>query len=386
MSFIERSVAALLQSSRPSKACVLLGPRQAGKTTLLSMLSGRGSAAWYSGDDCASAAALLGLQASSDIRTLLLSADTVIIDEAQRIPGIGLLIKRLADADAWLEKPVRLFAAASSSLELSAGVRESALGRIEEICVWPLSTAELAGSSSWGTTLQNLGTRIVYGTYPEVCTHPEDAKKILINHCGAMLYKDLFDLSGIRFSIKFENLVRLLARSIGSVVTYEGLGRETGLAKATVMDYIRLLEECFIIKVCPSFSKNLGNEMKKGKKIYFCDTGIRNAVIRDFSPLSSRADAGALWENFFFMERVKYHSLQQDFSEIYFWKTTGHKPQTVDFIELTDQKMRAFDCRLSPKARAKSSEAFIKTYPDCPLEVVSPNDLMRLWQPKLPFN
>lgn len=381
MNFIPRGISQILQRHNPPKACVLFGPRRAGKTTLLRMLAQNSASAWYDGDDRAAVAAHLDLPTSADVKTLLMSSGNIVIDEAQRIPDIGLLIKRLVDANTWLDKPVKIFATGSSSLELSTGVRESALGRIVEFYVWPLSTAEIAATSSWGSLLQSIDTRIVYGMYPEVYTNPEEARNILMDHCRALLFKDLFDLSGIRFSTKFENLVLFLAQNIGSVISYDGLSRETGLSKNTVIDYLRLLEQCFIIKVCPSYGKNLSNEMRKGKKVFFCDNGIRNAIVRDFSPLSTRADAGALWENFFFMERIKYHSLKRDFVDIYFWRTTGNRPLEIDFVEvLGHAEMRAFECKLSLKARAKGAESFSRAYPGCQLDVVTPRDLMRLWQ------
>ena len=381
MTRIARDLVQVLKQHTPPKACIIFGPRRAGKTTLLHMLAENSGAAWYDGDDRAAIASYLDLPSSADVKTLLMSSSCIIIDEAQRVPDIGLLIKRLVDANTWLDKPVKIFATGSASLELAAGVRESALGRPVEVCMWPLSTAEIAAASSWGATLQSIATQLVYGTYPEVYTNPGEARGLLIDYCRSLLFKDLFELSGIRFSTKFENLVQFLAYNIGSVISYDGLSRETGLSKNTVIDYLRLLEQCFIIKVCPSFAKNKSNEMRKGKKVFFCDNGIQNAIIRDFSPLSARTDAGALWENFFFMERVKYHSLKRDFVDIYFWRTTGNSPLEIDFVEVLDNvKMRAFECKLSPKAKAKGAESFSRAYPDCPLDIVTPRDLMRLWQ------
>lgn len=381
MDFIPRGLTQLLEQHTPPKACVLFGPRRAGKTTLLRMFANGRDVSWYDGDDRAQIASYLNLLSSADVKTLLMSSECIIIDEAQRVPDIGLLIKRLVDANTRQDKKVPIFATGSSSLELSAGVRESALGRLVELYVWPLSTAEIAATTSWGSTLQSIDTRIVYGMYPEVYTNPGEARNILIDHCRSLLFKDLFDLSGIRFSPKFESLVQFLAYNIGSVISYDGLSRETGLSKNTVIDYLRLLEQCFIIKVCPSYAKNMSNEMRKGKKVFFCDNGIRNAIIRDFSPLSTRSDAGALWENFFYMERVKYHSLKRDFVDIYFWRTTGYSQKEIDFVEVLDNvKMRAFECKLSANAKAKGAEIFTKAYPDCPLDIVTPRDLMRLWQ------
>ena len=178
-----------------------------------------------------------------------------------------------------------------------------------------------------------------------------------------------------------ETLVRVLACNIGSEVNYDKLSRETGLNKTTVADYVTLLEQCNIVRVCPSYAKNLANEIKKGKKIYFVDTGIRNAIINDFSPMSARRDrdAGALWENFFFIERLKLHSLRQDSISMYFWRTSGNKTHELDFVEVKDGKMRAFECKLSKTAKTNPGDAFKKAYPNCPIDVVTPADLMKLW-------
>ena len=175
-------------------------------------------------------------------------------------------------------------------------------------------------------------------------------------------------------------LVKHLAYNIGSEVNYDNLAREIGLNKTTVADYIQLLEQCFIVKICPSFSRNLSNELKKGKKVYFCDNGIRNAIIGDFSPMSARRgqDAGALWENFFFMERVKLHSIRNDFTDMYFWRTTSNNPHELDFLEVKNEKIRAFECKLSPNAKARPRK-FMTAYPDSSIQVVTPNDLMKIW-------
>lgn len=380
---IARQLARLLLRHRPPKACVLLGPRGAGKTTILRMLAEGRAASWFDGDDGAVAAEQLRLPSSADVRSLLMHSKSIVIDEAQRVPSVGLLLKRLVDVNVTLEKPVGICAAASSDLGLAFGVRESALGRIREYYVWPLSAAEIAACSGWTNTLRDIGTQIVYGTLPEIWTEPEKAQENLLNYCRGLLFKDLLDLSGIRYSPKFDALVFFLAQNIGATLSYDAIARETGLNKRTVLSYLRLLEQCFVIKVCGSYSNNLSSEMRKGKKIYFVDTGIRNAIVKDFRPLSGREDAEALWENFFFMERVKYHSIfsRQTPTEIYFWRTTANRPHEIDFVEVdTLGNMRAFECRLSPNAKARGAETFSAAYPHCPVEVVSPRDLMRLWQ------
>lgn len=185
---------------------------------------------------------------------------------------------------------------------------------------------------------------MTYGTYPNAFIDSENARRTLRDYCDGILYKDLFKLSGVRLNNKFEVLVRVLAYNIGSEVNYDYLSRETGLNKTTVADYVTLLEQCNIVRLCPSYAKNLANEIKKGKKIYFVDTGIRNAIINDFSPMPARRDrdAGALWENFFFIERLKLHSLRQDSISMYFWLTSGNKTHELDFVEVKDGKNESF--------------------------------------------
>ena len=196
----------------------------------------------------------------------------------------------------------KIFLTGSSALELTQGVRESAVGRLVNRQLWPLSIHELAAEYGWGYVETNLERFMVFGTYPETVTNPDIAMETLIDLSGDIMFKDAFALGEIRNPAKLRHLVELLARQIGQEFSYENLGRELQMHSQTVEHYIDLLEKCFIIRRCGSFARNLGNELKKGKKIYFCDVGLRNAVIDDFSPFSSRSDAGALWENFFFID------------------------------------------------------------------------------------
>ena len=235
-------------------------------------------------------------------------------------------------------------------------------------------------TKGWVDICQNIERLMIYGTYPAVFTDPDHAEATLRNYCDGVLYKDLFALAGIRQNDKFMHLVKLLAFNVGSEINYDSLARDTGLSRATVADYLQLLEQCFIIKICPSFSRNLSNELKKGKKVYFCDNGVRNAIIGDFSPLAARRgqDAGALWENFFFMERIKLHSFRNDFTDIYFWRTTGNYPKRLDFLEVHNEQIRAFECKLSPSAEVNHKK-FMTAYPDALIQTVTPDDLMKVW-------
>lgn len=380
MPYIQRELQPQITRETPPKAVVIFGARQIGKTTLLTELSQyEKSVRWFNGD-LITDHRQLQFSSSTDVELTLRQADTIIIDEAQRFPNIGLILKQLVDVNVRLNLGKKIFATGSSSLELAKGVKESAVGRLVHRQMWPLSISEIAAAKGWGEISQNIERLMIYGTYPAVFTDPDHAEPTLRNYCDGVLYKDLFALAGIRQNEKFMHLVKLLAYNVGSEVNYDNLARDTGLSRTTVADYLQLLEQCFIIKICPSFSRNLSNELKKGKKVYFCDNGVRNAIIGDFSPMVARPsqDGGALWENFFFMERVKLHSIRNDFTDMYFWRTTSNNPHELDFLEVKNERIRAFECKLSSSAKARPGK-FTTAYPDAPIDTVTPDDLMRLW-------
>ena len=380
MPYIQRELQPQITRETPPKAVVIFGARQIGKTTLLTELSQyEKSVRWFNGD-LITDHRQLQFSSSTDVELTLRQADTIIIDEAQRFPNIGLILKQLVDVNVRLNLGKKIFATGSSSLELAKGVKESAVGRLVHRQMWPLSISEIAAAKGWGEISQNIERLMIYGTYPAVFTDPDHAESTLRNYCDGVLYKDLFALAGIRQNEKFMHLVKLLAYNVGSEVNYDNLARDTGLSRTTVADYLQLLEQCFIIKICPSFSRILSNELKKGKKVYFCDNGVRNAIIGDFSPMVARPsqDGGALWENFFFMERVKLHSIRNDFTDMYFWRTTSNNPHELDFLEVKNERIRAFECKLSSSAKARPGK-FTTAYPDAPIDTVTPDDLMRLW-------
>ena len=380
MPYIQRELQPQITRETPPKAVVIFGARQIGKTTLLTELSQyEKSVRWFNGD-LITDHRQLQFSSSTDVELTLRQADTIIIDEAQRFPNIGLILKQLVDVNVRLNLGKKIFATGSSSLELAKGVKESAVGRLVHRQMWPLSISEIAAAKGWGEISQNIERLMIYGTYPAVFTDPDHAESTLRNYCDGVLYKDLFALAGIRQNEKFMHLVKLLAYNVGSEVNYDNLARDTGLSRTTVADYLQLLEQCFIIKICPSFSRDLSNELKKGKKVYFCDNGVRNAIIGDFSPMVARPsqDGGALWENFFFMERVKLHSIRNDFTDMYFWHTTSNNPHELDFLEVKNERIRAFECKLSSSAKARPGK-FTTAYPDAPIDTVTPDDLMRLW-------
>lgn len=363
----------------PFRAVVIYGPRRVGKTTLLKELVGTTPNRWYDGelgDDVRA----LNFQSRGDVENALQQAPVLVIDEAQRVPGIGRIVKQLVDLNEGREHPVKIFVTGSSPIYLAKGVKESALGRVIQRNMWPLSLAEIAAIRKWGEVQTVIDRYLVYGLMPDVYKYPETARDYLMTYCDQLLFKDIFELANISQRQSFLDLVHALAWRIGETVTYEGLGKDVGLSKDTVKKYVELLAQCNIVRVCSSFAKNLDNELKKGKKIYFFDNGIRNAILRNFAPIAERDDVGALWENFFFMERVKLHDTERDFVDMYFWRTSGNRPREVDFIEARDGKMRAFECKFSASAKV-DTKLFSATYPQCPVEVVTPADCMRVFGP-----
>ena len=192
----------------------------------------------------------------------------------------------------------------SSSLELAGGMKESAAGRFNTYNLWPFSLAELAEHTSWIEVKRSIYDRMIFGCLPAVVNEPRRAQQYLLDFADAVLYKDLFKLAEMRKPTELMKLVKYLAFNVGSEVKYGTVASELGIQNKTIERYIDLLESCFIVKVVPSLSRNPQSEIKLGKKIYFYDNGIRNAIIRDFSPLPARTDVGALWENLFFTERL----------------------------------------------------------------------------------
>ena len=341
MAYIARSLTTLLERTPADKAIVVFGARQTGKTTLLEHLFQDRKVKWLSGDDPQDRELLTSLSSKADISILLSGLDVLVIDEAQRIQGIGMLLKRLEDS-----KPsCRIFATGSSSLELAGGVMESAAGRLWPMTLFPLSVTELADHNSWLDVMESLPIRLTVGSYPEIVTHPQRSKATLRYLFESIVFKDLFAIAGIRRSEQFLHLVRLLAANIGNLCSFSSLGQQCGLSSPTVERCVSLLEQSFIVKTLPCYSSNFATELKKSKKIYFYDLGIRNAALDNFTPFSSRSDLerGALWENFVIIERLKWHRYRQDETQLYFWR--DRNKSEVDLLEVDeDGSLHAFEC------------------------------------------
>lgn len=304
---------------------------------------------------------------TSELRNLVGNHITVVIDEAQRVHNIGLTLKMLVD----MNLPTQILATGSSSLSLADEINEPATGRLIEHRLFPLSLSEMAADTSPREEQRLLERRMIYGLYPEVVTHPNDARRILQNLANNYLYRDLLGYKGIKKPDILQKMVRALALQVGSEVSYNELANLVGIDKSTVENYIDLLEKCYVVFRLPSYNRNMRNEIKKGKKIYFYDNGIRNALISNFATLEQRNDTGALWENLMVSERVKRNCYAQNYAQMYFWRT--QQQQEIDLIEELDGRLTAYEFKWK-KAKARLPKAFDDNYPNTTLQVVTPEN------------
>lgn len=366
--YIRRELEApILRGTLRNRAELILGPRQVGKSTMLDHLVQNQRFIKLTGEDEDDLSILAD---PKTFLTLTQQFPNVIIDEAQFVPNIGRVIKRLVDNNT---TDSRIFVTGSSALDLGGHLKESAAGRFNSYNLWPLSLEELAEHSSWIEVKRQINDRMIYGCHPDVINDPAHAKEYLLDFTDSILYKDLFKLAEVRKPTDLTKLVTFLAANVGSEIRYGSIASELGIQNKTIERYVDLLASCFILKVVPSWSRNPTAELKLSKKIYFYDNGIRNALLKNFAPVPAREDKGALWENLFFTERLKLHAFRRDGGEIYFWRTK--KQHEMDFIEIVNGTIAAFECKAGNKINSTSIKAFSRAYPNIPVTVVSPDNI-----------
>ena len=366
--YIRRELEApILRGTLRNRAELILGPRQVGKSTMLDHLVQNQRFIKLTGEDDDDLSILAD---PKTFLTLTQQFPNVIIDEAQFVPNIGRVIKRLVDNNT---TDSRIFVTGSSALDLGGHLKESAAGRFNSYNLWPLSLEELAEHSSWIEVKRQINDRMIYGCHPDVINDPAHAKEYLLDFTDSILYKDLFKLAEVRKPTDLTKLVTFLAANVGSEIRYGSIASELGIQNKTIERYVDLLASCFILKVVPSWSRNPTAELKLSKKIYFYDNGIRNALLKNFAPVPAREDKGALWENLFFTERLKLHAFRRDGGEIYFWRTK--KQHEMDFIEIVNGTIAAFECKAGNKINSTSIKAFSRAYPNIPVTVVSPDNI-----------
>ena len=366
--YIRRELEApILRGTLRNRAELILGPRQVGKSTMLDHLVQNQRFIKLTGEDEDDLSILAD---PKTFLTLTQQFPNVIIDEAQFVPNIGRVIKRLVDNNT---TDSRIFVTGSSALDLGGHLKESAAGRFNSYNLWPLSLEELAEHSSWIEVKRQINDRMIYGCHPDVINDPAHAKEYLLDFTDSILYKDLFKLAEVRKPTDLTKLVTFLAANVGSEIRYGSIASELGIQNKTIERYVDLLASCFILKVVPSWSRNPTAELKLSKKIYYYDNGIRNALLKNFAPVPAREDKGALWENLFFTERLKLHAFRRDGGEIYFWRTK--KQHEMDFIEIVNGTIAAFECKAGNKINSTSIKAFSRAYPNIPVTVVSPDNI-----------
>ena len=359
----------LSERFKDRKAFIITGPRQSGKTTLVrSFVDQREeSCLWWTGDDFEVRSMLSNITLGR-LKSLIGKNQILVIDEAQRIENIGLCIKLIVDNI----PDVKVIATGSSAFELANRINEPLTGRKWEFLLAPFSFKEMSDSEGLLQEKSLLHHRLIFGYYPEVVTNPGNEKQILKQLADSYLYKDILVWENIHKPERMEKLIQALALQIGNEVSFQELGRMTGLNNETVEKYIDLLEKTFVVFRLRSFSRNLRNELKKSRKIYFYDNGIRNAVINAFNPIDLRQDKGALWENFMISERMKVNTYNETYLNRYFWRT--HNQQEIDYIEEHDSKLHAFEFKWNPGSSALKHSVFLRAYPQSLIQTITPEN------------
>jgi predicted AAA+ superfamily ATPase len=364
---IKRTLAEVIKKNLgKQKAIIILGARQVGKSTLLKMLYKKNdeSVLYWDGDEPDIRQMLVNVT-STQLRKLIGNAGVLIIDEAQRIENIGMTLKLITDKI----PEVQLLVSGSSALELSLGLNEPLTGRKYEFQLMSLSTDEMIKYHGLMDEKRLLSHRLIYGFYPDVVTKSGDEQLNLKNLANSYLYKDIFNFKEVRKPEILSKLIKALALQIGSEVSYHELSQIAGCDSETVQRYIDLMEKTFIVFRLPSFNRNLRNELKKSRKIYFYDNGIRNAVIGDYKNIELRNDIGALWENFLVSERLKFLENNQIQAATYFWRTKNQ--QEIDYIEERGGMLYAYEFKWKAYKEARFSKTFKDAYPDHETKTIS---------------
>ena len=337
------------------KVIVLIGPRQVGKTTLINFILKDKDYLFLDGDDN-TVADILANANTENLKSIIGNYKYVFIDEVQRIPNIGLKLKIMVDQI----KDVQVIVSGSSSLDINNVTQEPLTGRKFEFQMFPVSWQEFENSVGYIKAQQQLEIRLLYGMYPDVINNFGAEYEILKNLVSSYLYKDILALAGIRKSDVLEKILRALALQIGSEVSYNEIAQLVGVDKNTVNNYINLLEKSYVVFRLTSFSKNIRNEIKANKKIYFYDNGVLNMLIGNFTTFQLRQDKGALWENFLVSERMKQLSYKQSIAKSYFWRTTTQ--QEIDYIETNADEVAAFEFKWATNKKVKLPKSFMDAY------------------------
>jgi len=352
---------------QPGKVIRLYGARRVGKTVLSEVLTQKLNVRTevFNGEDF-NTTRILGERSLSNYKQLFSDTDLIVIDEAQYIKDIGLILKLIVDN----LKNIAILITGSSAYNLFKETGEPLVGRSYSFKLYPFSIHEISQFRSKTTILKYLDDFLIYGSYPEVVflENYQEKQNYLLDIVNSYLLKDILMIDGIKNSAKMRNLLRLIAFQSGSEVSYDEIGKQLALSRNTVEKYLDLLSQTYIIYRLPAFSKNPRKEISKSGKWYFYDNGIRNALIGDFRPLSKRDDTGILWENFIIAERMKYHNNKRHHVNFYFWRS--YSDQEIDLIEEYDGNITATEIKFSKKS-VKCPSSFKKLYPTADFKFIN---------------
>ena len=371
---IQRTLQKVLeQYMEKGKAILLIGARQVGKSTLFHMLTSNvveDSLLWLN-CDFQNVRDTLSNPSPTTLQLLIGNKRIVVIDEAQRVTNIGITLKQIVDN----YPHVQLLVTGSSALDLHNRLNEPLTGRKIEYHLYPISTGEIYASKGLIVLNELFERRLIYGSYPDVLFGNLSPEKVLMELTESYLYKDILEMEGIRKSSVLQKLLVALALQIGSEVSYNELSKIVGVDSKTVEKYIDVLEKCYIVFRLNSFSRNIRTELTKSKKIYFYDLGVRNSVLRSFAPLELRQDNGALWENFFIAERLKYNHYADRLVNAYFWRTSDK--QEIDYIEEINGELHLFEMKWNAKKQnVKLPNLFVETYRPQQANVITPENYL----------
>jgi predicted AAA+ superfamily ATPase len=370
MNFLNRGITELFNKRViPNKVLILLGARRVGKTAFIKNYLTTIPKEDYlqlNGEDIQDAT-LLKERSVANYKRLLDNTKLLVIDEAQNIPEIGLILKLIVDSI----DGIKVIVTGSSVFDLSNKLGEPLVGRKNTIYLFPFAQMEFSKQENYKTTTSKLEERMLFGSYPELEQYPDWTDKIdyIKEIINSYLLKDILVFDGIKHSDKIYDLLRLIAFQLGKEVSVQELANNLQISKNTVANYLDLLTKVFILHKVEGFSRNLRKEITKSNRWYFYDNGIRNGIINNFNRLEARNDVGELWENYLVTERIKFQNYSQRSGSNFFWRT--YDQQELDWLEEENGKLSGFEFKWSENRKGKIPTAFAKAYPEATFEVIN---------------